>query len=103
MNTLLLKNVHVAEPKLIRDGVHAKCTNKNCPDMVVKQVLDYCTKCEMDGISQSTVETLWGELSIDRPVDLYKKVHLHKDKLLSVDGFGQKKVDNLLRQIEKSF
>ena len=100
--SLLIDKCPCCGTKLIRDGVHAKCTNKNCPDMVVKQVLDYCTKCEMDGVSQSTVETLWGELSIDRPVDLYKKVHLHKDKLLSVDGFGQKKVDNLLRQIEKS-
>lgn len=100
--SLLIEKCPCCGTKLIRDRVHIRCINKNCSDMVVKQVLDYCTKCEMDGVSQSTVETLWRELSVNRPVDLYKKVHLHKDKLLSVDGFGQKKVDNLLRQIEKS-
>lgn len=100
--SLLIEKCPCCGTKLIRDGVHIKCTNKNCPDMVVKQVLDYCTKCEMDGVSQSTVKTLWEELSVDKPVDLYKKVYKYRDKLLSVDGFGQKKVDNLLRQIEKS-
>jgi DNA ligase (NAD+) len=99
--SLLISNCPCCGSDLIRNGVHMQCTNKECPDREIKVINDYCQKCEMDGVSQSTIETLWGELDIEKIEHLYN-LHTKREQLLKLNGFGEKKVDNLLRQIEKS-
>jgi len=99
--SLLIHQCPCCSSLLKKEGVHMKCFNKDCPDKVVKTITSYCTKCEMDGVSESTIFTLWGELDVEKITDLYT-LHEKKEKLLQIDGFGEKKVNNLLKQIEKS-
>ncbi len=86
---------------LVRHGVHIRCNNKDCPIKNIKLITDYCSDCEMDGVSQQTIAILYNLNFIFSVVDLYS-LHERKDKLLLIDGFGESKVNNLLKQIEKS-
>lgn len=83
------------------NGVHLQCTNTNCKEKNIKMINHWATMCEMDEVSEATIRTLYENRFIENIVHLY----FLKDKtyyLYGVPGFGQKKVDNLLAQIEKS-
>lgn len=99
--SLLTHNCPCCGSLLKREGVHIKCFNKDCPDKVVKTITSYCTKCEMDGVSESTIRTLYEHTFIKSIKSLYR-LHEHYNMLVHVPGFGVKKIDNLLKQIEKS-
>lgn len=88
--------------KLHRDGVHIKCTNVHgCPEQAIKSITYWCTIAGMDNISESTIRTLYEHKLVYDYIDLYN-LHDAYDTLLTIDGFGEKKVNNLLSQIEKS-
>jgi DNA ligase (NAD+) len=55
----------------------------------------------MDGVALSTIETLYENKFIYSIEDLYILKDAY-DSLIKLDGFGEKKINNLLKQIEKS-
>lgn len=79
----------------------AYCTNISCPAQVRERIKHYVSRGAMD------IEGL-GERNVDRFVDLgflhdvADIYHLDRDKLLELERFGEKSVDNLLRNIETS-
>lgn len=100
--SLLIANCPCCGSKLVRNGVHMQCKCHNsCKDQIVKRINDYCVKCEMDGVALSTIETLYENTFINSIESLYR-LHEHYNMLIRVPGFGEKKIDNLLKQIEKS-
>jgi len=100
--SLLIENCPCCGSKLVRNGVHMQCKrHDSCKDQIVKRINDYCVKCEMDGVALSTVETLYENRFIYSIEDLYTLKDAY-DSLIRIDGFGEKKIDNLLKQIEKS-
>lgn len=79
------------------------CTNPECPAKKVAQFENFVSrKCaNIDGMSTATIQTL---LDIDLIND-FKSIYAlknHKDKLLTIPGFGTKSVENLLQSIENS-
>ncbi len=99
---LLIINCPCCGSKLIRNGVHMQCKNHDsCKDQIVKRINDYCVKCEMDGVALSTIETLYENTFINSIESLYNLKN-HYNMLIRIPGFGIKKIDNLLKQIEKS-
>ncbi len=100
--SLLIENCPCCGSKLVRNGVHMQCKrHDSCKDQIVKRINDYCVKCEMDGVALSTIETLYENRFIYSIEDLYTLKDAY-DSLIRIDGFGEKKIDNLLKQIEKS-
>jgi DNA ligase (NAD+) len=100
--SLLIENCPCCGSKLVRNGVHMQCKrHDSCKDQIVKRINDYCVKCEMDGVALSTIETLYENKFIYSIEDLYILKDAY-DSLIKLDGFGEKKIDNLLKQIEKS-
>ena len=81
--------------------LYLKCENKDCPSQIIKTITDYCVRCEMDSVAESTIEKLYYEAGIHSVLDLYFLKN-KRDTLLKIEGFGESKVDNLLAQIEKS-
>lgn len=83
-------------------GVHLNCTNKNCPEKNIQQITYWVEKNNMDEVAEATIRILYEEKLIKNIIDLYNL----KDKVQSlrkkIDGFGKKKIENLLTQIEKS-
>ncbi len=86
---------------LVEEGANLFCTNKNCRPRVVAALANFASKGAMDieGFSEMTAAQMYDELGVRRFSDLYG---LTREKLSSLDGFGDKKIKNLLGAIEAS-
>lgn len=87
---------------VLEENVFLYCSNKeNCAPCIVSKLAHYASKPCMDieGFSDKTAEQLFNDLNVKTAADLYR---LTKDRLLTLDGFKEKKADNLIQSIEKS-
>lgn len=79
------------------------CTNLECDGKKLAQFTHFVSrKCmNIDGLSEKTLELLISHGFLHNYKDIY---HLkdHRDKLILIDGLGEKSVDKLLDSIEKS-
>ena len=80
-------------------GVHVHCPNKNCPDRQVEKVLYWVNCCQMENIAEATIRQLFEKKLLRSVVDLY---HITGEDLAKLEGFAEKKIENFLREIEKS-
>jgi DNA ligase (NAD+) len=90
------------EPVVNPEGeVAYYCTNSACPAQLVRNLEHFVSRTAMDivGLGINTVETLANEGLVEDIADLYQ---LSRDDLLKLEGFGDKKVDNLLSSIDAS-
>lgn len=87
--------------KLIEDGANIFCPNKNCRQRVIGNLVNFSSKDAMniDGFSEMTAGQLYDALGVRRFSDLYK---LDKNSLKNLEGFKDKKADNLITAIENS-
>ncbi len=77
------------------------CVNAACPEQLVRNVEHFVSRATLDigGLGIKIVEQLIDEGMVADVADLYA---LDRDKLLELEGFKEKKVDNLLSAIETS-
>ncbi len=78
------------------------CTNPDyCAPQVISQIEHFSAKDSLDieGLSTKTIEQLYNDLGVRSPADLYR---LNKAQLLTLEGFKDKKADNLLAALENS-
>ena len=82
-------------------GAHLFCPNRECTPRVVAKLDHYASKNAMniDGFSESTAQTLVEKKGVKGFSDLYR---LTVDDLADLEGFKDKKINNLLTEIEKS-
>lgn len=79
------------------------CTNPDCAAKKIAQFTHFVSRKAMNiqGLSEKTLELLISHGFLHNYKDIY---HLkdHRDKLILLDGLGEKSVDKLLDSIEKS-
>jgi DNA ligase (NAD+) len=77
------------------------CVNGSCPAQIIRNIEHFVSRGAMDiaGLGIKIVEQLVQEGQIHDVADLYT---LGKDNLLELEGFAEKKVENLLAAIETS-
>ena len=77
------------------------CVNATCPAQLVRNIEHYVSRGTMDivGLGIKIVEQLIEEGLVKDVADLYT---LTKEQLLALEGFKDKKADNLLTSIENS-
>ncbi|MBR2441806.1 MAG: NAD-dependent DNA ligase LigA [Clostridia bacterium] len=82
-------------------GAHLFCPNRKCTPRVVAALDHYASKNAMniDGFSESTALLLVEKKGVEKPSDLYR---VTADDLAELEGFKDKKIQNLLTAIEKS-
>ena len=83
-------------------GAHLFCLNRDtCKPQAVMRLSHFASRDAMDitGFSEMTADQLYDALSVRDPADLYR---LEKDQLLQLEGFKEKKAQNLLDALEKS-
>lgn len=88
--------------KIIREGVHIFCPNSlSCKPQLVSRMVHFASRDAMDiaGLSEKTVLKIIEELDVRELSDIYD---LTKEDLLQLEGFKEKKTQNLLRGIEAS-
>lgn len=84
------------------EGAFLYCTNpSHCAPTIVSMLDHFAGKHCMDieGFSEKTAELLLNELGVKQPYQLYD---LRKEDLLGLEGFKEKKAENLIAGIEKS-
>lgn len=88
--------------ELIREGVHIFCPNSiSCLPQLVSRMVHFASRDAMDiaGLSEKTVQRFIEELNIRELSDLYD---IQKEDLLKLEGFKDKKSQNLIDAIESS-
>ena len=77
------------------------CTNNACPAQLVRNLEHFVSRSAMDivGLGINTVQQLVDEGLVSDIADLYQ---LEKEDLLDLEGFGEKKADNLVTAIRES-
>lgn len=82
-------------------GAFLYCTGDNCAPQIVSKLDHFASKdaMDIDGFSEKTAELLYNETHLEDAVDL---MNLTATDLFGLDGFGDKKIANLLNSIEKS-
>ncbi len=91
----------VCGSELLDEGKLIKCQNINCPARVVNSIIYFASKqcLNIDGLGDKIVEQLYENGLVKELEDVY---HLKMEDLLKLEGFKQKKAQNLLNAIERS-
>lgn len=85
-----------------REGAFYFCDNTQaCAPIIIDKIVHFASKEGMDieGLSEKTAEQLFNDFKINRVDKIYE---LTKEKLLTLEGFRDKKAQNLIDAIEKS-
>lgn len=93
----------VCGTKLVKSEEEAavRCPNVECPAQIFRSIVHFASKGAMniDGLGPQIVHTLLDSKLINSVADLYT---LSENKLLQLDNFKEKSVNNLLGAIERS-
>ena len=89
------------QSELVEIGAHLFCPNRLCTPRIVAALDHYASKNAMniDGFSESTAQQLVEKMEFTKYSDLYR---LTAEDLTKLEGFKDKKINNLLTAIEKS-
>ena len=80
-----------------------RCDNAACPAQLVRRVEFFVSRSAMDieGFGAKQAELFVQEKLISEIADIYD-LPTHRQSLLEMEGFGEKKVDNLLQALDAS-
>ncbi|HHV37962.1 MAG TPA: NAD-dependent DNA ligase LigA [Tepidimicrobium sp.] len=100
----ILKPTHcpACNSELVQDGVHIFCPNSLfCKPQLVSRMVHFASRDAMniEGFSEKTAEKLFEELNLKDIAELYE---LKYEDLIKLEGFQEKKTNNLLKAIERS-
>ena len=87
---------------VVEKGVFLYCSNKeNCAPKIISALEHFCSKdgLDIDGLSEKTIEQFYEEFGLKSPDELFS---LTKEDLLALEGFKDKKAENIIAGIEKS-
>ncbi len=87
--------------ELVEVGANLFCPNKNCRPRVVNKLVNFASKngFDIEGFSEMTAGLLYDQFATKNFSDLFS---LDREKLLTLEGFKDAKVSNLLSAIENS-
>lgn len=76
-----------------------RCINPSCPAQKLRSLAHFTSKAGLDieGLGKKYIEQLFDQGLIDEIPDLYT---LDRDKLINLDGWGEKSADNVLKAME---
>ncbi|MFA7083880.1 MAG: NAD-dependent DNA ligase LigA [Arcobacteraceae bacterium] len=89
------------QSELLDEGILIKCQNLDCPARVVNSIIYFASKncMDIDGLGNKIVELLVNKEIIYDILDLYT---LKYENLENLEGFKEKRINNLLQGIEKT-
>ncbi len=91
----------VCGSELLDEGALIKCQNLKCPARVVNAIRYYASRncMDIDGLGEKIVEALYENHLLTSILELYS---LTKEELLKLEGFQEKKAQNLIDAIDAS-
>ncbi len=91
----------VCQSELLDEGVLLKCQNLTCEARVINSIIYFASKpcLNIDGLGSKIVEALFNSGVVSSVVDLFD---LTLEKLLALEGFKEKKAQNLLDALDNA-
>lgn len=79
------------------------CLNEHCPARKIEGLIHFASRNAMniDGLGDEIIESLFNEGFIKTCLDFYH-LYTKKEELKKLEGFGEKKISNILESIENS-
>lgn len=79
------------------------CPNNLCPARKIENIIHFASRDAMniDGLGESIIEELYNQKFIKNITDLYN-IDNYKEELMTLEGYGIKKIENLKNAIEIS-
>lgn len=99
----MIKECPICKTKLIRKDANHFCPNENCPARNIEKLIHYASRDAMnfDGFGERIIEDFYNMGYINNFSDFYD-LGKYKDELMTLEGFGEKSINNLLEAIENS-
>lgn len=86
---------------LVREGAHLFCPDPDCPERKIRQIIHFCRRDCMDieTLGEKTLRFLFQRGLVRDIPDLYR---FEYRELLGLEGFQEKKVENIIRSVGES-
>lgn len=99
----MIDNCPMCNTKLIRKDANYFCPNENCPARDIESLVHFVSRDAMyiDGFGDRIIEDFYN-MNYLRNIDDFYTLDKYKDELKTLEGFGEKSIDNLLSAIENS-
>lgn len=102
---VMISNCPICKTKLIKkEGqVDYYCPNTSCPARSIEKLIHFASKgaMDIDGLGDEIVEDFYN-LNIIKNYDDFFTLFKHKDLIMSQEGYGLKKINNILDAAENS-
>lgn len=100
---VMISNCPECNAPLIRKDAMHFCINPHCPARKIEGIIHFSSRDAMDieGMGEKVCEQFFNQGFFKDISEIYL-LSLHRDEIISLDGWQSKSVDNLLAAIEKS-
>ncbi len=99
----MIENCPVCGSCLVKEDANHFCKNEECEAKKSRNLI-YFTSIDamnIEGLGERNIEIFYEKGFVKNVCDIYE-LHKHRDSLLELDGFGEKRIDLILENIEKS-
>ncbi|MGL1894592.1 MAG: hypothetical protein OCD02_23405 [Spirochaetaceae bacterium] len=99
ISELIPKNCPSCDSKLEKHGVHIKCNNPECDEILIQQIIYWVKEADIDGVAEGTLRSLYNLGKIKHVKDIYL---LETTDLVGLDGFGDKKIRGFITGVKNA-
>ena len=101
--TVMITNCPICNSKLVKKDANHFCVNDACDSRKIEGLIHYASRDAMyiEGFGERIVEDFYN-MNYIRRIDDYYTLSKYKDELKTLEGFGEKSIENLLESIENS-
>ena len=100
---IMITNCPICGTELIKCDAHHFCPNSSCPARESEKLIHFASRDAMnlDGFGDAICEDFYNMGYLKDITDFYN-LKEYKDELMTLEGFGEKSINNLIDSIEKS-
>ena len=99
----MIENCPMCNTLLIKKDANNFCPNESCPSRKIESLIHFVSRDAMyiDGFGDRIIEDFYNMNYLNNIEDFYT-LYKYKEELKTLEGFGEKSIDNLLTSIENS-
>lgn len=100
---VMIENCPICHTKLIKKDAHHFCPNNICPARNMEKLIHFVSRdaYNMDGFGDNIIEDFYNMGYLKDVTDFFYLKN-KKEELMTLEGFGEKSINNLLDSVENS-